>query len=1782
MVVNEVTSTIQTKGTKTVLAAAVVTALMGSQAALATLPEWQSAPTSQGETQFVYTISDASTGSYSTGDLASGKTLWVEGKGDDSRATGLWSPSDGVTNGVTNSGTIYVSGKKSWKNHGIGGFGTVTNAGTIYANSAYGMYVGQGDSTKTATLTNSGTIYVTTEGVGIELGGEGQNGGTHASATNSGTIELGTKTGGFLLGVLVKGVNNQTFTNTGSINAEGQTAISVEVADGTQITNQGTITGNIVVADTATDTTITLENGIDGDITGDATVKVTGDVINTAPHHIALVKGDAEAGKLEVAQRATLTNQGLLKAKEAVIDGTLNTSVSAGFYSLRHTTVNDGGVLNFDKLNSRVDKQAITEDLPGDRLLVAGAPGNPFVIDLNGGKLQVAGQDYTGKVKLGGSNTGKKKFGGAILNTAGNYSNEEVELANTESQLNVKSGSYSAGKITNVGTVSVAGGATLNLGGGSNAGRILGQGTLNVTGDFTNAGALTLAKSATEPAGTITVAEGKTLTNTGVLAADQAQLDGTLTTSISEGHFLVRETTVNTSGALNFTEYNSKSTGDTNDQLLIAGKKAQGDQTAIPAVVNLKGGQLQVANATVKKVKLGGSDTGSFGAAILNTEGTYAMDRVELANSASQLNVKSGSFTAGELVVKAGTVTTAQDAILTVNGGENHATIAGLGTVAIEGDFTNAGALTLAKSATEPAGTITVAQDKTLTNEGVLAADQAQLDGTLTTSISEGHFLVRETTVNTSGALNFTEYNSKSTGDTNDQLLIAGKKAQGDQTAIPAVVNLKGGQLQVANATVKKVKLGGSDTGSFGAAILNTEGTYAMDRVELANSASQLNVKSGSFSAGELLVNAGTVTTAADTTLTLGNGQNQGAVKGEGTVKVTGDFTNAGLLQAKDVVIDGQLTTKVSATSYGAQSTTVNAKGVLNLTELNSRTSGNVADPADQLFLAGPNGTNWVLNLNGGKVQINGEDFAGNLKLGGSSKGTKGFGGGIVNITQGSYTANLINLYHPNSQVNITGGDLTVSTLSLHAGQTQVSGGTLTVSTITPGSGTLVLNGGNLVSQIGQLYLDGSNNATLASTQITKKGFLTLTGGTLTLLDAGEYSTATLAALQHSFETGKIVLQNAKLHVEEDKPASMIDNVVLPQQEVVATGTAVDTTEPIKATEEVVGVKVNNNGGASLIVAPTQEDKTPVAVVLQAPTNSNGAKTTVTLAGSTDGKALVANTDNTPLKVTVSQGVELNLGIETSTQETKGELPALVVTDGAVVNVTKMVAKVEQVELAQGAAMNVGSDGARAVLAVEDLKVAAGATLFLDPEWTNDPSQDTVENATIVTADSATIDGNVVVGRNSLAVIGMTQDDGIATLKKFSELAWGPEGTTAAAVLGTPVTIGDAGALTIDGSLEAPTSGTGVTIAANSALVIDASQGSETTPYVTGALTNNGGTIAVANATIGKFMLADTVTNSGTLITDNPLVEATVEDNMLVESVNNAGFSQMVSSMGVQSMMRRADMVFTQTIGDRVALNQKLDKGLNLWVDVTGEKYKADGFDYKGEFSSNMGYGAFGADMALTEKVSAGVAVQYGKGKLDSDKLGIENDVQNYGLGLYGTFAVADNAQIVGELSYLTGKNDIEMTMSTFNQKLDANILSAGVTGQMQFDLGNFVLVPSVGVRVSRLHTDAMQFAGVHVESQNQTLVQLPLTLRFSGKLMESAGWSFAPTAKIAFVPTFGDKQFEALGTETTVIDTTPVQADLGVVARKGNLFFNAALQLGAGQEGSSSVGGKVGVKYVF
>ena len=129
MVVNEVTSSVQAKGTKTVVAAAVATMLAGV-AGTTMAAEWVEAPkdaatAAPSDWKFdknAYLFSETNDGKDPTAFLGAsekGKTftfdkkLWVKAGSDATRATGLWA-ADGAT--IENTGTIYVTGGSSWKN----------------------------------------------------------------------------------------------------------------------------------------------------------------------------------------------------------------------------------------------------------------------------------------------------------------------------------------------------------------------------------------------------------------------------------------------------------------------------------------------------------------------------------------------------------------------------------------------------------------------------------------------------------------------------------------------------------------------------------------------------------------------------------------------------------------------------------------------------------------------------------------------------------------------------------------------------------------------------------------------------------------------------------------------------------------------------------------------------------------------------------------------------------------------------------------------------------------------------------------------------------------------------------------------------------------------------------------------------------------------------------------------------------------------------------------------------------------------------------------------------------------------------------------------------------------------------------------------------------------------------------------------------------------------------------------------------------------------------------
>ena len=429
-VVSELTSSVAAIGTKTVVA--VATTMVAGAAIAATA--YQDAPEGLKDTTDTVTAEQlaaadqfkfAPTGNlnvFYAGDLAQGKTLWIDGSSA-TQPTGL------ATSGTdfANYGTIYITtSDKSYETKAMlaQGGATATNYGVIVAKNAYGMTVGSkgGTDDDVNTIVNRGEIAVETTGTGMELGGAARS-----EAINYGTISVGAPTtGGFGHGVLIQDSSNNTFTNYGTIEAaDGASAIEVKTSE-KGVTSGNTINleagsrvlGLVHVAAAATNTTLNL-NGMQGSLL------------------LQVDKATADAGKhftLNVNDGADVTLQTTTAEKDDVVsvidvaniqNGRLTASIFQSGTTLnnafREVTIGENGIFNIEALNSRTTGTAATD--PANRLLLAYSAD----YKLEGGRLQVAGQDYTGALKIGTNSD--TKGSGELTVVSGNYTFSDVEVA---------------------------------------------------------------------------------------------------------------------------------------------------------------------------------------------------------------------------------------------------------------------------------------------------------------------------------------------------------------------------------------------------------------------------------------------------------------------------------------------------------------------------------------------------------------------------------------------------------------------------------------------------------------------------------------------------------------------------------------------------------------------------------------------------------------------------------------------------------------------------------------------------------------------------------------------------------------------------------------------------------------------------------------------------------------------------------------------------------------------------------------------------------------------------------------------------------------------------------------------------------------------------------------------------------------------------------------------------------------------------------------------------------
>lgn len=766
------------------------------------------------------------------------------------------------------------------------------------------------------------------------------------------------------------------------------------------------------------------------------------------------------------------------------------------------------------------------------------------------------------------------------------------------------------------------------------------------------------------------------------------------------------------------------------------------------------------------------------------------------------------------------------------------------------------------------------------------------------------------------------------------------------------------------------------------------------------------------------------------------------------------------------------------------------------------------------------------------------------------------------------------------------------------------NGGTLRADTIdvAANAGTVTLAGGTLETGSAQVYVLATKSVINADASkvssendlngLALKAGITATSGTLALTDKGYYTTASLKAMSGALKDGSASLSflNSKLYKAAGETAELVDSVIQSTEQVTASS-EVKTNADGKATARVT---VKNSGAQTVVVKDNaQKDAKAVdQVTFAAPENSTAE---MTLVGSAAGGHLVQNTAGKAVDVEVAPGLTLNLGQTELPEQTTGTLSNLTLSAGmpdmpvkaAGLTVANIVAAVEKLVAAGNNLVTVGNERKRGVLKIGTLDLGAGSKVFVDPAWQNDAALNTIGNAShLEIAQVGSLQGSLIAGQNSLITIGATAAQAEAAFNQAG-LNWGKEAVSAALYLGTSVN--PEGGILVNGSLTsasdrlATTAEGTVTLAAGSLLMVDAAAVGE--KAVTGTVSAVGGAkVALVNAAEGTFKLADTVTGltSASFVSDNLFTTTALNGSDVSTTVDKNALGGAVASMGLQSMIRRADSVLAATVADRTSIDQELGAGANLWVDVGGESYEADGFDNNARFKSDMGYGVFGADVAVSDDITLGAALQYGTGSARSSNFGMKNEIDTWGLTAYSVYKTGD-ARFVGEVAYVKAKNDISASAaSKLSQSVDTEMLSAGMSAHYQFDAGAVTVTPSLGIRLSQLKTDALKVGAIRIADDEMTVFQVPVAVRVGMKPVEASGWNIAPAVKLAYVPTFGDDETDILGYQQKVLDTSPVQADIGVEARKGNFMVNVNFLAGTGSEGAKAVGGKVGVKYLF
>ena len=1041
MVVNEATSSVQAKGTKTVIAAAVAALSLGAGVASAasqtftdvTLDAGDSLTVTSKDSATVYTPAGTVTGTTNAASDNTNKTFAATGDTLDSGAavylnggvlvltgtsTDAVVKADDAANSKTTSGTITLNSVASagagasvtYDQLEKGTFSKLDLNLNVFNAAASGTTgnVTIGESTKDLTI-KEGTLKTGT----IEGSSTAADKKAGTATITGKNLEFGVATG------TVGGNKEPSATNPGSAYdfdnaADVQLAVT---ADETVKFNKGTITNAGTMTVTGK-TGVTVEKEVSIANTGDLTFKDDAKVEFNADY-------TATAGRLFI-ESAENTINGNITA-DSLKFGKANTDLTKE----TNQVVITGTTSNTIAYGSTVDVKALTVEDAATTINGTLKAATTAVTDATTAGLTV--QDTTGTdgkklyaaVSLGDITVGSAASGattGATFTLTNNAENA-VEASSLTvvkntgaSTFTLGAGKFSVGKLTNQGNVTLTGGEFSLTGEGSNA-----SGAVITLASSKEDASLVVAEGASlQNQGSITANDGEgkiyvggTLTNlpkiaattttaavpAGSIKAAAVEVDGVLSTAL-DTNYNVAETTINTAGELQ-TSLNARLDG-----AAVADQKPA-DALEITNTINLAG-KITAAGAEVPNYIVAAGGTFNLNSDktfdTVQVAGTFATNDADV--TLSVLDVKNG----GTATVDSGTlnVTTLKTAAatntVTVKDGTLATSLTGLG---LKYDAT-AGFSNVATAAQVANGSIVLETSSLLDLDlgSVTEVSSAKLTGLTSlvngtsskglidigaTQIKEVNEVIKDGKI-ASSAL------SSIAGVTNDSLksvTVTGLDEVKDHDAIYGAIEQTDNTSALNINGVSLTLTGTGNLVSYTDTKVNpkvtklSDITFTDDNSELVTTGegAQIGKVGNSADSGSLYVKSGDLT--ANGSVTINSLEVESGAKlsiaddkdGRGYAVTTGSSANN---DESTAIISGELAAANSAVTFGSTATATYADGAVSFNNVN-KVTGKLAAKTLMLdgdMLVNQGGTVEAATLSGQTVYVGDSVSAGSLSVG--------------------------------------------------------------------------------------------------------------------------------------------------------------------------------------------------------------------------------------------------------------------------------------------------------------------------------------------------------------------------------------------------------------------------------------------------------------------------------------------------------------------------------------------------------------------------------------------------------------------------------------------------------------------------------------------------------------------------------------------------------------------------------------------------------------------------------